>query len=365
MGSPSDPVEDDSPIEKVVPVKAKKLGTMLRCLYFTSNKIRVAKKPKLPKPHTDSAHAGLNLNEKVDGSGEEEEVFLKCDLRSHDWIVDSGCTKHMTRNRRLFTSYKKYDGGHVVFRSNLKGKEVRSRQYEVSSKLSFQRASKEFTKVEFDRHFCDTCSLGSQGHANNRTRNEVSTSRVLELLHLDLFGPSPIQSYGGNFYTLMIVDDHSNYTWVVFIESKDEALGKFKILSKTLENPHDSSIVAIEISHYSQTRKAYIVLSKETMRIEESLNVTFDENEGYPKSFKEARGHPIEQVIGELNERTLSQEHRKDDALNLWIPTLEQGEQRYRRITFEYFYYLHSIMISLSTSTKNFAFINAQMEERD
>nr|GEV82379.1 hypothetical protein [Tanacetum cinerariifolium] len=28
-------------------------------------------------------------------------------------------------------------------------------------------------------------------------------------------------------------------------------------------------------------------------------------DEGYPKSLNEARGHPIEQAIGELNERTL------------------------------------------------------------
>ncbi|GJS80264.1 retrovirus-related pol polyprotein from transposon TNT 1-94 [Tanacetum coccineum] len=42
----------------------------------------------------------------------------------NDWIVNSGCTKHMTGNRRLFTSYKAYDGGHVVFGSNLKGKVV-------------------------------------------------------------------------------------------------------------------------------------------------------------------------------------------------------------------------------------------------
>ncbi|GJV85880.1 hypothetical protein Tco_1525778 [Tanacetum coccineum] len=76
------------------------------------------------------------------------------------------------------------------------------------------------------------------------------------------------------------------------------------------------------------------------MRIEESFNVTFDEslpepkssssieddriiepivqnpvrspsieanssNLGYPKSLKEARGHPMEQVIGDLNERPL------------------------------------------------------------
>ncbi|GJU10965.1 hypothetical protein Tco_1133361 [Tanacetum coccineum] len=49
---------------------------------------------------------------------------LKCDLLPDDWIMDSGCTKHVTRNRRLFNSYKVYDGGHVVFRSNLKGKVI-------------------------------------------------------------------------------------------------------------------------------------------------------------------------------------------------------------------------------------------------
>ncbi|GKD66279.1 hypothetical protein Tco_1308387 [Tanacetum coccineum] len=51
-------------------------------------------------------------------------VCLKCDLRPDDWIVDSSYTNHMTGNRRLFTSYKAYDSGHVVFGSNLKGKVV-------------------------------------------------------------------------------------------------------------------------------------------------------------------------------------------------------------------------------------------------
>ncbi|GJX34288.1 zf-CCHC domain-containing protein [Tanacetum coccineum] len=55
---------------------------------------------------------------------DSQEVCLKCDLRLDDWIVDSGCTKHMTGNRRFFTSYKAYDGGHVIFGSNLKGKVV-------------------------------------------------------------------------------------------------------------------------------------------------------------------------------------------------------------------------------------------------
>ncbi|GJU21224.1 hypothetical protein Tco_1154566 [Tanacetum coccineum] len=51
-------------------------------------------------------------------------VCLKCDLLPNDWFVDSGCTKHMTGNRKLFTLYKAHDGGHVIFRSNLKGKVI-------------------------------------------------------------------------------------------------------------------------------------------------------------------------------------------------------------------------------------------------
>ncbi|GJT93586.1 putative reverse transcriptase domain-containing protein [Tanacetum coccineum] len=37
----------------------------------------------------------------------------------------------------------------------------------------------------------------------------VSMTRFLELLHMDLFDPSAIQSYGGNRYSLVIVDDYS------------------------------------------------------------------------------------------------------------------------------------------------------------
>ncbi|GJS56748.1 retrovirus-related pol polyprotein from transposon TNT 1-94 [Tanacetum coccineum] len=162
----------------------------------------------------------------------------KEDLLPDDWIVDSGCTKHMTGNGRLFTSYKAYDGGHVVFRSNLKGKvifggnishdsititnvehvsgltlnliSVGHTNMQLVQNLASNELVRNLPKLSFERNFCDTCGLRSQGNANNRTRKEVSTTRVLELLHLDLFGPSPIQRSEGDFYTLMIVDDHLN-----------------------------------------------------------------------------------------------------------------------------------------------------------
>ncbi|GJT86410.1 retrovirus-related pol polyprotein from transposon TNT 1-94 [Tanacetum coccineum] len=60
---------------------------------------------------------------------ESQKVCLKRDLRPDDWIVDSGCTKHMTGNIRLFTSYKEYDDGNVVFEMKLCLIFLRSSEY--------------------------------------------------------------------------------------------------------------------------------------------------------------------------------------------------------------------------------------------
>ncbi|GJY37321.1 retrovirus-related pol polyprotein from transposon TNT 1-94, partial [Tanacetum coccineum] len=64
----------------------------------------------------------VELTQEVDSL--KRNVSKLQDKALNDWIVDSGCTKYMTGNRRLFTSYKAYDGGHVVFGSNLKGNVV-------------------------------------------------------------------------------------------------------------------------------------------------------------------------------------------------------------------------------------------------
>ena len=45
----------------------------------------------------------------------------------------------------------------------------------------------------------------------------------LQLLHMDLFGPVNIMSMSKKKYALVIVDDDSKYTWVLFLHSKDEA----------------------------------------------------------------------------------------------------------------------------------------------
>ena len=52
---------------------------------------------------------------------------------------------------------------------------------------------------------------------------EVQTSRLLELLHIDLMGPTSVQSLGGKRYILVVMDDFAKYTWVVLLRDKAEA----------------------------------------------------------------------------------------------------------------------------------------------
>ncbi|GJT67522.1 retrovirus-related pol polyprotein from transposon TNT 1-94 [Tanacetum coccineum] len=49
------------------------------------------------------------------------EICLGINLEADEWIKDSGCSKHMTRNRKLFSTYQAYNGGNIIFGSNLRG----------------------------------------------------------------------------------------------------------------------------------------------------------------------------------------------------------------------------------------------------
>nr|GEY40916.1 retrovirus-related Pol polyprotein from transposon TNT 1-94 [Tanacetum cinerariifolium]GEY41469.1 retrovirus-related Pol polyprotein from transposon TNT 1-94 [Tanacetum cinerariifolium] len=49
---------------------------------------------------------------KVHGSTLPGSVCLRTCLEPDEWIKDSGCSKHMTGNRSLFSTYKAYDGGY-------------------------------------------------------------------------------------------------------------------------------------------------------------------------------------------------------------------------------------------------------------
>ncbi|KAK2985161.1 hypothetical protein RJ640_011982 [Escallonia rubra] len=94
---------------------------------------------------------------------------------------------------------------------------------------------------------CDACQYGKQSKTSFQAKNVVSTSRPLQLLHLDLFCPTRNASLGEKFYAFVIVDDFSRYTWVLCLSRKDEAFEPN--FSKQLQNEKELRLVEIRSDH--------------------------------------------------------------------------------------------------------------------
>ncbi|KAK1653192.1 hypothetical protein QYE76_070997 [Lolium multiflorum] len=86
---------------------------------------------------------------------------------------------------------------------------------------------------------------GKQLKKKHPIKSIVTTSRPLELLHLDLFGPSHYDTLGGSKYGLVIVDDYSRYSWVFLLKSKDETHREFITFAKKAQRMYESEIKAI------------------------------------------------------------------------------------------------------------------------
>jgi transposase InsO family protein len=73
----------------------------------------------------------------------------------------------------------------------------------------------------------------------------MSTSRSLELLHMDLFIPTTYRSVDGNSYGLVVVDDYSRYTWVFFLSDISNVFSIFKGFAKRAKNEFEFKIKKI------------------------------------------------------------------------------------------------------------------------
>ena len=82
-------------------------------------------------------------------------------------------------------------------------------------------------KVDLD-YVCDACQLGKQTRESFKLKNVISTTRPLELLHMDLFGPTRITSLGGMKYGLVIVDDFLDSHGYYLSHIKMKPLMRFK-----------------------------------------------------------------------------------------------------------------------------------------
>lgn len=88
---------------------------------------------------------------------------------------------------------------------------------------------------------CGTCQL-AKNHCLPYSRNERRTSKVLDLIHCDIWGLAAIKSNLGFTYYVLFIDDFSCFIWLYPWKLKSDFYNTFIQFQKFVENQHSARI---------------------------------------------------------------------------------------------------------------------------
>ncbi|GJW36079.1 putative ribonuclease H-like domain-containing protein [Tanacetum coccineum] len=177
-------------------------------------------------------------------------VDLQGRLKSDQGIFDNGCSRHMTGNKSFLIDYQEIDGGFVAFgrspkadkitrkdESNLWHRRLGHINFKTMNKLVRGNLVRGLPSKLFENdHTCVACQKGKQHKASCKTKLVSSISQPLQMLHIDLFGPTSIRSINHKTYCLVVTDDYSRFSWVFFLATKDETSRILKTFITGIEN---------------------------------------------------------------------------------------------------------------------------------
>ncbi|GJW53092.1 putative ribonuclease H-like domain-containing protein, partial [Tanacetum coccineum] len=226
-------------------------------------------------------------------------------------IFDSGCSGYMTGNKSYLTNYQDYDGGFMCDRKNsviftkteclilspdfklhdenqvmlkiprkdnmysfdlknivpskgltclfVKATNDESKlwhqrlghiNFKTLNKLVKGNLVRGFPSKIFENdHTCVACQKGKQHKASCKSKLVNTVSQPLQILHMDLFGPTFVKSIMGKMYCLVVIDDYSRFSWVFFLAKKDETSGILEDFITDIENQLNHKVKIIRCNN--------------------------------------------------------------------------------------------------------------------
>ena len=125
----------------------------------------------------------------------------------------------------------------------------------ANQKLVFRLPKVTLSKVVF----YNACSLRKQVRTSFKSKDILSTTFPLQLQHSDLFGPIRTISLGKKSYELIIVDDFSRFTWVLFLINKYEV---FMLLKTLLRKCRMKQVAMLSLNALTLAKNLKIICLK-------------------------------------------------------------------------------------------------------
>ncbi|GJX12840.1 retrovirus-related pol polyprotein from transposon TNT 1-94 [Tanacetum coccineum] len=277
-------------------------------------------------------------------------------------VIDSGCSRHLTGNISYLRDYEEIDAGFVAFRGNSKGGKITRKDFKLTDESHvllkvprkdnmyivdlknvvpqggltylFAKATPDESNLWHRRlghvnfktmnklvrgnlvrglpsklfkinQTCVACQKGKQHRASCKTKTVSSISQPLQMLHMDLFGPTFVKSLMKKMYCLVVTDDFSRFSWVFFLATKDETSEILKTFITGIENLIDLKVKVIRCDNGTEFKNR--VMNQ------------FCEMKGIKREFSVART-PQQNGVAERKNRTLIEAARTMLA-DLKLPT--------------------------------------------
>ena len=87
-----------------------------------------------------------------------------------------------------------------------------------------------------DVGLCEDCIFGKQKKVSFTKIGKTPKAERLELVHTDVWGPSPVSSLAGSLYYVTFIDDSTRKLWVYFLKKKSEVFDTFRKWKAMVEN---------------------------------------------------------------------------------------------------------------------------------
>ncbi|GFW57313.1 retrovirus-related Pol polyprotein from transposon TNT 1-94 [Trichonephila clavipes] len=194
------------------------------------------------------------------------------------WVIDTAATSHFCNDKSLFLDLKpitnmkmslatedkscpvegigtlrfrvKYKGSFheitltdVLFNPKLRRNLLSGSRLESKSKNDSVKGLPRLT--DNGKTHCIPCKLAKSKRFSFKKTGAVRSKRPLEFLHMDLCGPMPTESQGGNKYFLSIIDDYSRKVTVFPIRNKSDVFHTFIRFQKRAERFLSKKVIAV------------------------------------------------------------------------------------------------------------------------
>jgi hypothetical protein len=101
---------------------------------------------------------------------------------------------------------------------------------------------------------CMSCQLGKQP-ALPFNNSESIASATFDLLHSDVWGPSPVLTVGGSRYFVIFVDDFSHYTRIYLMKNRSEVLTIYRDFAKMVQTQYSKAIKVFRTDNAREYRQ--------------------------------------------------------------------------------------------------------------